>query len=222
MLRASGGETRRINSVSRLRHGGDVSTILPDFEGAFAALGQDSLFRVTGLAPEADGQLAARGYVAEGESCTLLAPLASMPFDGGATRLLPVGDAGWITARIRISGGTEAELRDAIASVPLPGTLAAAFEGDRIVAVAFGALDRGLLVVEAVATDPTARRRGHARAVVAALMVWAHGRGATHACLQVSADNDAARRLYAGLGFGQELYRYHYRRRALSDLRRPE
>jgi ribosomal protein S18 acetylase RimI-like enzyme len=39
-------------------------------------------------------------------------------------------------------------------------------------------------------------------------------RGAKAACVQVLSDNVPALRLYRRLGFGDELYRYHYRRKA--------
>lgn len=45
------------------------------------------------------------------------------------------------------------------------------------------------------------RRRGHARAVCEALMNWGRAAGATHAYVQVLADNDPAVTLYTSLGF---------------------
>ena len=60
---------------------------------------------------------------------------------------------------------------------------------------------------------PEQRRRGVARALLAALAGWASAQGAQRLYLQVERDNEPARRLYAGLGF-EEAYRYHYRRAA--------
>ena len=61
-----------------------------------------------------------------------------------------------------------------------------------------------------IATDPSARGRGHARRLVRGLMGWARGKGAMQAYLQVTVGNDAARALYDSLGY-KESYRYNYR-----------
>ncbi|MGJ3628999.1 GNAT family N-acetyltransferase [Sphingomonas sp. MMS24-JH45] len=81
-------------------------------------------------------------------------------------------------------------------------------------AVADAAIAEGIAVVEAVAVDPALRRRGLARTMLAALLDGARDAGATHAALQVLADNAPAIALYRGLGFGHDLHDYHYRRRA--------
>jgi ribosomal protein S18 acetylase RimI-like enzyme len=56
-----------------------------------------------------------------------------------------------------------------------------------------------------------ARRRGLARTVCDGLLAWAADRGATHAYVQVLADNTAAIRLYQSMGFGE-----HHRSRYVS------
>ena len=53
-----------------------------------------------------------------------------------------------------------------------------------------------------LATHPTARRQGHARALLARFLAEARRRGAIRAHLEVAEDNTAARALYAGCGFG--------------------
>lgn len=52
--------------------------------------------------------------------------------------------------------------------------------------------------VFSVATDPDARRRGHARACMTELLAWLRERGAAHVDLNASAE---AEPLYASLGF---------------------
>lgn len=93
-----------------------------------------------------------------------------------------------------------------------PLQFASVRDGGRVAAIAYGALSRGLLVIESVATRREVRRQGMAKAVVAALMSWAAESGVAEACLQVMSENEAARGLYDGLGFTKELYRYHYRK----------
>lgn len=48
------------------------------------------------------------------------------------------------------------------------------------------------------------RRRGHARTLCTGLLAWGAARGATHAYVQVLADNAAALGLYEALGFGEQ------------------
>ena len=59
-------------------------------------------------------------------------------------------------------------------------------------------------------TPPAQRGRGHGRQLCAALLAAARRQGATTGYLQVAAENEAAKRLYAALGF-QRAYDYHYR-----------
>lgn len=54
-----------------------------------------------------------------------------------------------------------------------------------------------------IAVRPEVRRRGHARALLRALMATAAARGARALFLEVSEPNDAARALYAALGAEQ-------------------
>ena len=58
----------------------------------------------------------------------------------------------------------------------------------------------------------THRRRGVATALLARLLVWAWERSATHAYLQVDAENAPALAVYRKFGFATA-YTYHYRGR---------
>jgi GNAT superfamily N-acetyltransferase len=49
--------------------------------------------------------------------------------------------------------------------------------------------------------EPPSRRRGLGRALVSAAVEWARAEGASTVTLRVHATNDAAREVYAGLGF---------------------
>jgi ribosomal protein S18 acetylase RimI-like enzyme len=61
-----------------------------------------------------------------------------------------------------------------------------------------------------VFTAEAARGQGLARRLCARLLALAREEGARSAYLQVEGDNDAARRVYSGLGFADG-YAYHYR-----------
>ncbi|MGI4893714.1 MAG: GNAT family N-acetyltransferase [Janthinobacterium lividum] len=83
-------------------------------------------------------------------------------------------------------------------------------DGDRIVAIARGSLSPGWAGVTALETVATHRRRGLGRRVLAEIADWARTRGATSTYLQVQADNQGARSLYAAAGFSTH-HAYHYR-----------
>lgn len=61
-----------------------------------------------------------------------------------------------------------------------------------------------------LAVRPSARRRGHARGLMARASARAAGEGATRLFLEVAEDNVAARALYAGLGFTEAGRRPRY------------
>jgi GNAT superfamily N-acetyltransferase len=65
----------------------------------------------------------------------------------------------------------------------------------------------GIAAVE-VAEDQ--RRRGLARAIMAALIAWGRDNGAVRGYVQVAADNEPAMELYRRLGYWQH-HSYHYR-----------
>lgn len=80
-----------------------------------------------------------------------------------------------------------------------------------VLGVARGTVDDRWLGLTDVGVAPAARRTGVASRLTAALAAWGEQQGARRAYLQVEADNDAARALYAGLGFAVH-HGYHYRR----------
>lgn len=210
LLRAAGGPSRRLNSVNPLRGAGAPEPAVAACERIYADLGRRAIFRVPGLAPDMDPVLDRRGYAVEAESCTLSRDLDAWPMEPDpGVRLAGAPSEAWLAARDAVNGaGTADAFRATVAALALPRAFAAVgAEGE---AVAFGVLDRSLVVVESVAVPVASRGRGLARRAVAALLRWGRGGGATGACLQVQADNAPARALYARLGFG-ELHRYHYR-----------
>jgi N-acetylglutamate synthase len=64
-----------------------------------------------------------------------------------------------------------------------------------------GALDEDWFAVHALSVEPAYRRRGHTRALLAALLRWGADRGGAVAWLHVETDNAAALALYDALGF---------------------
>jgi N-acetylglutamate synthase len=77
------------------------------------------------------------------------------------------------------------------------------------VAIGRGVVVRNWFGITSMVTVPEERRRGHARAIVHALAVWARRHGATRALLQVEESSIAARALYRSVGFTpNHVYRY--------------
>jgi GNAT superfamily N-acetyltransferase len=217
LLRCSGGSVRRTNSANPLRGKRDISVATIDgIEAFYAARRQAPMFRVPTIAGEVGAELDRRGYAAEGETIHLFASIDAAVSTGGRDVFLSERpDEDWLRSKARISSLGEADMGALRRMVRLirgrKAFVWASIDG-AIVAVAYGVVAEELLVVEAVATDPSFRGRGFGRRTVGTLIDWAHSAGARAACLQVEAGNMPARALYSSLGFDRELHRYHYRR----------
>ncbi|TPM41499.1 GNAT family N-acetyltransferase [Mesorhizobium sp. B2-3-4] len=218
LLRRSGGRIRRPNSANPLRvERGAPDKVIDAAEAFYVGHGQTPLFRVPDIAGELETALDHRGYRPEGGTIHLHAGIDGMPqVRDVQVAVSPTPGEDWFEARFRMSAYDEAERR-------IFRRMTGLIVGDRafvssqrdglIVAVAFGVIHDGLLVVESVETDSDFRQQGLGRRTVGTLVDWARRAGASAACLQVVADNTPARALYASLGFSHELYRYHYRRK---------
>jgi GNAT superfamily N-acetyltransferase len=218
LLKAAGGPSRRINSLNPLRAASfDPAPVIEACGPICARLGQPLVVRAPDIAAGLSGRLAALGFRPEGETCTLSADLRGIDvLDDGSVDVAVRPGADWLALRSSLNGDDrEADrvLRETIEAIGLPTAFACLRQDGVAASLAFGVLDRGLLVVESVATLAGMRQRGFARRTVSALMRWARHQGATNACLQVVAANAPARALYGSLGFETELYRYAYWRK---------
>jgi len=84
-------------------------------------------------------------------------------------------------------------------------------------AAGFVVVERGWAGIFGMGTNPAARRRGVATAILHALAQHARDHGAAQLYLQVEEDNDPALALYARAGFAPA-YRYHYRSLGVREL----
>jgi ribosomal protein S18 acetylase RimI-like enzyme len=108
----------------------------------------------------------------------------------------------------------ELEERRAIANhAPSPRTFAVHTDESGPLAVGMSAAAGDLAGIFLMRTVPSARRQGHARQVLRALLAWARANGAANAFLQVDGDNAPAVALYEGEGFAA-LTSYCFWRRA--------
>ncbi len=213
LFRMAGGFTKRANSVNAVEPGATFDGVRAAAEALYARHGLPAVFRLSPLAPiEADAELADAGYVAFDPTCVAQSSLA------GAERHASVHIASapmpeWLDgfAAANGIGSSQRSMHDAIVqAIALPAAFATLHAHGEPIGFGLAVLERGAVGLYDIVIDPSKRRHGHGGSLTRALLHWAREQGATSAYLQVREQNEAARRLYAGLGF-EDLYRYHYR-----------
>ena len=214
LVRLSPGKAKRARSVNAVY----ASTLALDRKIAYCErLYEENnlpmLFRITPFSQPSglEATLADRGYTRLETTAVETAPLETAPANGGA-RMMELGP--WIDAVAQLRGSPMAH-RDAhlarLERMPLRKIAVAIEEGGGVVATGLAVIEDGVAGVFDIVTREDARRRGHARRVVATLLHLAHGLGARHAYLQVESENVAARPLDRDFGFTE---RYQYWDRA--------
>ncbi|QEN87029.1 GNAT family N-acetyltransferase [Labrys sp. KNU-23] len=223
LLRFSHGHTRRANSISLLRPGArQPREQIRSAEAFYTHHGLPTIFRLSSVsAQDIGGALDEAGYgPGEDETRVLYRDFAAAPppADRGTAVVRPRLDDTWFEAHARIQGlsaTAAANARALFGAVAVPTGYAVSPAADgHPAALAFGAVHDGIVCINAVATDPGFRRRGHACSAINALLAWAQDdQGAKGACLPVVGGNDAGRSLYRSLAFSTEISRYSYRRK---------
>jgi ribosomal protein S18 acetylase RimI-like enzyme len=222
LLRFGNGLTRRSNSVNVIRPGVlELTEKVLYCERAYRAQGLPPIFRILQAEDSAlDNFLDARGYAAADETSTLYADLGDVELLSNPPTSVELHvekpSADWLAARMAFQQLTPqdgAKLEKILGALAIPAVFASVRGTDgRIASIAKGAVHNGIVCLNLVATDPASMRQGFSRACVTAILNWARREhGARGACLQVMSTNAGAIALYRGLGFAQELYRYHYR-----------
>ena len=212
-LRASGGFTKRANSVAAFGDPGlGVDTALEQVREFYAARGLPPLVNLEAGGPW-EAPLAERGWtpVDGGDTTVLVAQLdRRWPLDAQA-EVADEPDAAWLAAYV--SPGESVDLARQVmggaptaAHVSLDGAIA------RVVVTGEWAGLSALWVPEG------ARRRGLARRLVTTSLGWAVERGADKAYLQVVTGNEPAERLYRAFGF---IDHHEYRYLALTGPAQP-
>ena len=223
VLRFAGGHTKRANSVNPVRPGArsDLREKVRACDALFTANGIEPCFRLPPFAEAGvEAALDAEGYgPAEDVTRVVYRRLEAPPSAWEAELIEGPPTDEWLDAKDRLQGDSAADAvgrRRILAGAVLPGAFAGVRGPDgRLASLAYGAVNDGMLVLNMVITDPAQRGKRLAERTCGALLAWGHARGgATGACLQVVAANDAGAALYERLGFSTELYRYHYRRKA--------
>lgn len=223
-LRASGGFTRRANSVLALGEPGlPLDAALEHVTAWYARRALPAYVQVGTGAEGADELLAAalaeRGWVREVSAevrIAGLAPVLDAAEEAGsevAVRLDRAPGAAWL-GRYQRSGEPGPEVLRVLGGGPsvwfatVPGAPAGAA---RPAAIGRCVVDGRWAGFAAVEVNPDRRRQGLAHAVMAALARQALAEGASAGYLQVEHDNAAALGLYTRLGFAPHHTYHHYR-----------
>jgi len=214
IVRLANGYTKRANSVTPLYPSAlPLGEKVVHCERLYHARGLPAIFRLTSLEtpPGLDDLLAERGYRLVDPTLVLYRDLASMRGPTPAGTMRCAGLEEWLRLYTCVSGAPlESDARHAaILTAIVPETYAAYRTAPDGSAAACGLAvqEDDVVGIFDLVTAPTQRRRGHASALVAAMLHWATAAGARHAYLQVVRDNAPARRLYERLRFTE---RYHY------------
>jgi GNAT superfamily N-acetyltransferase len=215
VLRFSRGFTKRANSIVPL-YPAQQSAIekIRYCENLYSREQLTTIFRLTTVVESdaLDALLEQRGYRRVDPTRVLVRNLTGTraPIDP-RFREIPRGE--WLDAYSRAAEipAAGAQLHAMLlAGIRTEHVFGAIFVDDVAVACGIAVLERELVGLFDIVTHPSARRRGHARALVTSLLGWGQRAGAHHAYLQVVEANGPGRALYEQLDF-ETLYRYWYR-----------
>ena len=215
VLRFSRGFTKRANSIVPLYPSQqNAMEKIRYCENLYSRERLTTIFRLTTVVESGplDALLTGRGYVRVDPTCVLVRDLARTGFAAHlAFREIP--RAQWLDAYANAADVPAAgqQLHAMLLSgIRTEHVFGAIFIDGVAVACGVAVLERELVGLFDIVTQPSARRRGYARALVESLLEWGRRAGAHHAYLQVVEGNGPGRALYAQLGFTQ-LYDYWYR-----------
>lgn len=215
LARSSSGGSVRANTVSALDYdGGDLDRSLAMVEAFYRARDAVPRFTITDVSAPAglDVALEQRGWRRDGDHVTMAREIGAMPPVSGisvTTHLAPSPE--WY--RVYLEGLSESRRSVApglVARVPEPRLFFSALRDGAVIASGLSVLDGRVASVQCMATLPSARRTGAARAVLAAIEVYARAEGARRLYLQTDLANRAAMTLYGSIGFAIA-GRYHTR-----------
>lgn len=218
-LRASGGFTRRANSVLPLGDPGcGLDEALRRVTSWYAERGLPAYVQVSTGAEGTQEVLAAeletRGWTREVSAqvrIAALAPIADQDADISAVTVSREIDDAWL-ARYQRSARPTPEALSVLSGGPSVWfATIGGHAGETPAAIGRCVVDGRWAGFAAVETAPERRREGLARAVMTALARTALDDGASAAYLQVETDNSAAHAFYDGMGFTLHHTYHHWR-----------
>ncbi|MDF2923452.1 MAG: hypothetical protein K0R57_2366 [Paenibacillaceae bacterium] len=217
VIRSSEGFTKRANSVSPLYSSDpvDAEAQIRFCEKHFTNLEQDTVFKITPYIqpPNLDQILENQGYALIDKSSVQVMELAAAPEPAVAAQYEPAINEAWLEALVYCDGLSETN-RSIIRRMLQFSTLQQGFfiicQDGHPAACGLGVIQNEFVALYDIITHPDYRRRGFGMQIVLNILSWAKTEGATHSCLQVVQQNEAAMRLYGKIGY-QEIYPYWYR-----------
>ena len=220
LLRVSPGKAKRARSVNA--HFGSTLPLankIPYCERIYAERGLPILFRITPFLhpPQLEAELEARGYESFDRTLVQTARLEHPPETQHVPGIefltpSPAAFAEAVGELHETSAEQRAAFLERLTHTPLTTRTMIAVMDGRPVGTGAVILEDGMAGVYTMNTAPDMRARGIATGILATLLRWAWEHGATHAYLQVSADNLRAVSVYRRFGF-VDAYTYHYRGR---------
>ncbi|RDJ21803.1 GNAT family N-acetyltransferase [Bosea caraganae] len=216
VVRFASGYSGRANSASPLRPGAELDdATLALIEELYRADGLPPSIRLTPLiGEETRKRVLARGYQLKDASFGLVANLAGLePLIEPDLQIEARPSRDWIagvSSHQSPDKRNEADLAAIIEKVRLPAAFATLLLAGEPVAYGMSVAERGMAEIGSVIVDPNHRGHGLGRRLITGLMSWARLMEAQTSYLQVGQTNDAAIKLYAGLGF-RRLYGYETR-----------
>jgi N-acetylglutamate synthase len=216
-LRAADGFSARANSTRPLGDPGvPIGDALDHVVAWYAERGLPPMLRVI-KGSSTDDELSRRGWTQALETVMQTATLAVMRGrligvrPASVVQVSSAPTASWLQ-RYHDGAATSATLA-VLTGAPNVGfaTIEAPDPAGTAVAIGRAAVEAPWVGLAAIEVDPHARRLGHGRAIVSALVEWAAANGAGRCYLEAHAENAAALALYASLGLAEH-HRYTYRR----------
>jgi N-acetylglutamate synthase len=227
VLRAAGGVTQRANSVWPREAAAEPLVALREAMQWYRERRLPLIFQMTDTPANAalNDVLNGQGFTRQSETLIMARPAMAEPVrsrPASPVEVLDQPDGDWLALWWSVDGrGGEAERETARAILAGCPSLYALVRDDDGVPAAVGrlAMVHGTGGIYCMATSPSERRRGHATAVLQALVSEGGARGVDSFWLLVTAANHAARQLYSQAGFtesGRYIYRQQRPRRALT------
>lgn len=217
ILRIAEGYTKRSNSVSPL-YGStlDLTSKVEECEKLYAANGLPPIFKMTPFVcpSHLDEVLMERGYTVVDPTSVQTVRLDTVPEPLAATvRVDEEPTLEWLEAFCRMNrleGDRRGSMERILANIRTKKGFISFYRDGRIVSCGLGVIERNVIGLYDIVTDPAYRNRGYGEQMILNLLQWGKKQGAISSYLAVVVGNVPAWRLYSKIGY-RELYRYWYR-----------